>query len=100
MDNTAIIQGVVEDVVELLSPQTVYLYNEKHNPKGEILSFKLCIIASLADKEEAERLVYRGVECEVPFDILLYTPEEWSHLIDNDASFASRVNEIGRVVYG
>lgn len=100
MECACAIESVVGEIVDLLSPQTIYLYNRKLNPKGELTSFKLCVISDLSDREQAERDIYRKVDCPIPFDILLYTPQEWEHLREDPATFASRIQQEGTVLYG
>lgn len=100
MDGMQHIRPVVEQMVSLLRPTAVYLYNQKHNPKGELTAFKLCAVASTGDKAAAERQIYRGIDSEIPFDVLLYTPQEWSDLTADADSFASHIAQSGTVVYG
>lgn len=98
--NSSVIALVVEEIVNLLHPHTIYLYNQRISLKGEYISFKLCVIADFPDKTEAERSVYRNIDCAIPFDVLLYTPGEWEELSHNTAAFASHIIETGTVVYG
>ncbi|MGI6404246.1 MAG: hypothetical protein ACOX0K_08605 [Oscillospiraceae bacterium] len=100
MERVCAMEPVVQEIARLLSPRTIYLYNQKYNPKGEQTSFKLCVIAQVADKEQAERDIYRQVDCPIPFDILLYTPQEWERLTGDSSTFASRIQNEGTIVYG
>jgi hypothetical protein len=93
------IKIVVDWVVEELHPQCIYLYNKRENHKGQVTAFKLCVIAEIDDKPAAERAIYLGIDSEVPFDILLYTPPEWEELTRRDASFAGKIIEMGMIVY-
>ncbi len=98
-DSGGVIRPVVCAVAALLRPRRIYLYNQKRSLKGEITAFKLCAVAPLANKEEAERDVYRQVDSAIPYDILLYTPEEWAALTADPASYASHINTNGTEVY-
>lgn len=100
MDGMQHIGPVVRQLADLLRPSLIYLYNQKHNLRGEITAFKLCAVAPVADKPAAEREVYRSVDCDIPFDILLYTPREWEELIADADTFARQIVETGTVVYG
>lgn len=100
MERVCTMEPVVQEVARLLSPRTIYLYNQKLNPRGEQTSFKLCVVADVADKGQAERDVYRKVDCPIPFDILLYTPQEWERLTADSSTFAFHIKQVGTIVYG
>lgn len=91
---------VRDEIVQLIHPQAIYLFSCKFSVSGDTTSFKLCIIADVSDKAAAEHGVYLGVDSEVPFDIVLYTPDEWQRHKANAESFACRVCESGRLIYG
>ncbi len=93
------IRQVVEEIVGLLQPVRVYLYNHRLTLEGKSASFKLCIIAAMADKQRAERSIYLDVDSPIPFDILLYTPQEWEALLEQRGSFAGKIAMTGMVVY-
>jgi hypothetical protein len=93
------VTGVAEEIAGLLAPRTIYLYNQRISDKLATTSFKLCIIAEVEDKSAAERDVYLKIDCEIPFDILLYTPEEWETLTAIPTTFASKINASGTVIY-
>jgi hypothetical protein len=93
------IAGVVEEIVGLLTPRQIYLYNQRINDKLATTSFKLCIIAEAEDKSAAERRIYLEIDCDIPFDILLYTPDEWETLTAIPTSFASKIRATGTVIY-
>lgn len=94
------VEAVVAEIAELLHPKVIYLYNQRISLRGEFVSFKLCVVARFDDKHQAELAVYRHVDSEIPFDVLLYTPEEWEELSRDTAAFASHIIETGTVVYG
>lgn len=93
------IAEVLDEIVRIVQPATVYLYNCKRSVSGQTTSFKLCIVAD-CEKAQAERDIYREVDCEVPFDVILYTQEEWRRLAGHPDSFARRILTTGTVVYG
>ena len=90
---------VVQRIVAFVQPDVVYLYNQRINAKDEITSFKLCLVADVADKSAAERTIYLQIDCDIPFDILLYTRAEWQDLTQNATSFAYKIQQSGTVVY-
>lgn len=93
------VRGVVEEIAKLIRPNAIYLYNHKRTLSGQIASFKLCVIADCV-KEAAERQIYREIDCMIPYDIILYTPEEWQQLTDRPDTFAHKISRTGTVVYG
>jgi len=96
---TGEIKAAVDWVTEALEPERVYLYNKRENHQGEVTAFKLCIIADTPDKSAAERDIYIGFDSEVPFDVLIYTPDEWEQVKNQEASFAGKIIETGMIVY-
>lgn len=94
------VSAVVREIVRLLAPQKIYLYNQRVNAQGATTGFKLCIVADCPNTEQAECKIYVDVDSEVPFDVLLYTPVQWEQLIRQDKSFASHIARNGVVVYG
>lgn len=90
---------VCDAIVQKFSPEKIILFNRKQNVSGDTRSFKLCVIKETQDKEDMERRVYLEIECEVPFDVLIYTPEEWAALSAEPESFAHRILAKGMVVY-
>jgi hypothetical protein len=93
------VTGVAEDIVGLVAPQRIFLYNQRINDRLVTTSFKLCVIAEVEEKTAAERKLYREIDCDVPFDILLYTPAEWETLTAIPTSFASKIRATGTVIY-
>lgn len=95
-----VVRRVVKRLLPLLEPEAIYMYNRKVSAQGVTDSFKLCVIADVLDKQAAELAVYRQIDCEVPFDLLLYTPEEWREFIAQEDSFAHRIYMTGTILYG
>lgn len=94
-----LVDEVVGKIAELMAPRKIYLYNQRIGADGDTTSFKLCVIAPVEHKVRAERDIYLAIDCEVPFDLLLYTPEEWAQLTTYEGSFACHIQKKGMVVY-
>lgn len=90
---------VSERIIEMLHPQRIYLFGNKRGERGKTTGFKLCVIVEHEDRAATERDVYVNVECNVPFDVLLYSPQEWAELCAKKGSFAQKVAETGVLVY-
>lgn len=94
------VDHVTRQIIPMFDPKKIYLYNRKVSPNGAVVSFKLCIVAAVEDKLDAERRIYRNIDSEVPFDVLIYTPEEWDSLCRDIHAFAKRIEQTGMVLYG
>lgn len=95
-----IIQEAVERIVQLFSPSRIIEYNTKYDMDGKLRSFKLCIVGRIEDKKKMLTRIFDEVDSEIPYDILLYTDEQFEELKNSSDAFASRVNQKGRVRYG
>lgn len=88
-----------DKIVRECAPSKIILFSEKHNPGGELSSVKLCVIIGDGDAIKVEKRLYVEIESEVPFDVLVYTKEQWGKLLENDMSFAASIKKTGRVLY-
>ncbi|MCL2034455.1 MAG: hypothetical protein FWG94_06955 [Oscillospiraceae bacterium] len=93
------ITDVVLNITKAFKPDKIYLFSNKLGSKGKTAGFKLCVIIECEDRDEIQREIYRSIDCEVPYDIVLYTPEEWSELTKRKGSFAQKVFETGALVH-
>ncbi|MCL2084486.1 MAG: hypothetical protein FWH06_04415, partial [Oscillospiraceae bacterium] len=59
----------------------------------------LCVVADADDKESVEHMIYLDAECDISYNLLLYTPDEWAELTLDPQSYASRIVQKGTVVY-
>ncbi len=92
------IRAVAKDIEQTVRPEHIILFNQKTGVGGKLISFKLCVVVNAEDKSEIERRIYLGIESELPFDVVLYTPDEWRELLGTPHSFARTINETGVVV--
>ena len=67
---------------------------------GKLRSSKLCLVGRIEDKKKMLTRIFDEVDSEIPYDILLYTDEQFEELKNSSDAFASRVNQKGRVRYG
>jgi len=97
-NDLAIINEVLEQVVSVAKPEAVFLYNCKHRMDDSLLSFKLCVICEYENKRRLLSDII-DVDCDIPFDILIYTKEQFRQLRDNADAFANRICQEGRMLY-
>lgn len=106
MEYKAIIEKLSGEIVEACKtisckPIKIVLISHKCNPKNELTSFKLCIvIEDVPNTAEFEGELYLKIDCDVPFDLILYNLSEWSRLIKDNSTFAAKINNSGEVIYG
>jgi len=94
------IADVCQVIVKNFSPQKVILYNIKTSAVGELRSFKLCVIVADGETLTIEKRIYLEVDSDIPFDVLVYTSEEWEKLITQKNSFACRIIKEGTYIHG
>ena len=95
-----VIEETVDKIVELFSPSKVIEYNTKYDMDGHLISFKLCIVGNIPDKKKMLTRIYDEVDSEIPYDIILYTDEEFKELSEQLSAFANRISQKDRVRYG
>ena len=100
MNENPIIQQLVEQILNLCEPTKIILFSKKFNLSEEMTSFKLClIVADDVDIIELESKLYLELDCENPFDILIYNISKWEHYADDISSFAGKIAKAGVVLY-
>lgn len=93
------IKSVCDEIVKVFKPEKVILYNVKHSLDGETRSFKICVIIDTENRLEMEKHIYLGVDSDIPFDVLVYSPEEWEQISNQKSSFASRIIKEGTYIH-
>lgn len=93
------IQAVCDEIVALVHPRRVILFNQKKDLGGKLSAFKLCLVVDDGQPEAVEREIYLHVECGIPYDVLVYRSEDWDEMASHTGSFASRIAESGSAVY-
>lgn len=93
------IDRLAGEIGALCNPEKIYLFHAKFNLRSEVTSFKLCIVADSADKTELERKIYLELDCEIPYDLVIYTTQEWTRFMQNPNSFAGEIRDKGVLIY-
>lgn len=96
-----IITDLKEQIIRVCSPEKLILVSNKLDTKGQLISFKVCVIVNdVLSVAELEGKLYLETDCQVPFDLIIYNKSEWDDLIDEIGTFAEKVNNTGVVLYG
>ena len=82
-------------IIRQLHPEKLILFNRKLDVEGHLASFKLCVVAQVEDWRAAEKRIYLEADCDLPFDLLLYTPEQWAEYSAEEHSFAHKIAQTG-----
>ena len=101
MKDIPVIKDMVEDIVKICDPLQIFLVSAKKNSKGEITRFKLCIVVGdqYENHTDLETEILVNTDCPVPCDILVYNISDWNECLDDDFSFAYRIDNEGNVLY-
>ena len=90
---------VIEQTVNRFPPCRVIEYNTKYDMDGNVSAFKLCIVGNIPDKRRMLTRIFDEVDSDIPYDVLLYTDEQFHELTEDDGAFAARIQQKGRVRY-
>lgn len=97
------IQTTAAALAALGKPLKIYLISHKSNhATGALISFKLAVIVrdETPNLSELECFLYTGVDCDYPYDLVLYRKSEWETLSQDPQTFAWSIRETGCVLYG
>lgn len=101
MKNIENIIPLLYSLKELLSPSMIILFGAKYGDEGKsITDIDICVVTDISkNKKELLRRAYLETDCDIPYDIFLYTPGEWEELKRDSGSFVSRIIRKGYVWY-
>jgi hypothetical protein len=93
-----VLDRICKTVIDEVSPSKIVVYGEKKN--GELLREASLLIVVKSDPKEAERRLYRSLDCDVAFNLLVYKEEDFVILEKDKTSYAYSIMSKGRVLYG
>jgi len=94
------VHDLASRIVALCSPEEIWLYSRKADFSGATTSFKLCLVVDTDHKDAVEQQVYLELDCDIPYDLTVYTAEEWAAAGRNPNSFARSILTKGHKLYG
>lgn len=95
------LENIKKQIVENYDPKEIILFGSVAKGIFKANSdVDLCIIKDTNDKRKLLTEMYVGIDSRIPFDLVLYTVEEWNKCIDDKSSFAYIINNTGVKIYG
>ena len=95
------VNNITNQIVKKYDPKRIILFGSLakgiFKPSSDI---DLCIIKDTDDKRKLLTDMYVCIESKIPFDLVLYTSEEWCNCMNDKNSFAYIINNTGVKIYG
>ncbi len=95
MQTNSEIKCVVRQLKKMADVKKIMLFHKKNSLNGGLSAFKICAVIETIDKPMLEMRIYREIDSEIPFDVVIYTPEEWRILSEEKGTFANKVAKTG-----
>lgn len=102
MTDNEYIDYVSAEIQKLCNPLNIILVSRKTNNSGETVGFKLIVIVedSVPSRSELECSLYMNINCDIPYDVVLYRKSEWDKLKCDIGTFAWKIYNTGVYIYG
>ena len=95
------IRFICEEIKRIFTVESITIFGVKHKENdNSITDLDVCVVANTDDKNAWITKAYLEIDSEIPFDLFLYTPQEWETLTRQSESFASRISRKGCVYFG
>ncbi|MBP0979137.1 MAG: hypothetical protein J6C55_00605 [Oscillospiraceae bacterium] len=91
---------ILKEIKNLTNPDKLILFHRKVGSSKKTLSFKICIILNIKNKLEIEKNIYKNIDSDIPFDVIIYTQEEWETLKSKKHSFVNKILKTGILIDG
>lgn len=95
------IRYICNELKNLFDVESITVFGVKRSEKDNaVTDLDICVVANTQDKNAWLRKAYIEIDSPIPFDLFLYTPDEWNELTKQSESFASRIARKGCVFFG
>lgn len=95
------IKKITSQIINIYNPQKLIMFgSQAKNTANNESDIDLCLVIKTSDKRNLLTDMYLNIDCDKPFDLLLYTPDEWKECVLDHMSFAYVINKEGIVLYG
>ena len=92
--------ALVESIKSLCAPCGIILYGAKQAlPEEGLREANLCLIVN-DDPKETERMLYRALDADFAFNLLVYRESDWTSLTADETSYAAGILKKGVLLYG
>lgn len=100
MQQEPVILKMADEILDICNPKKIIIFSKKYNMAQELTAFKLCVIVpDSIDTSELECRIYLELDCENPFNVILYNISEWERICVDNGSFANSIIRNGVVIY-
>lgn len=94
------INSIKQQIIKKYNPEKIIVFGS--SASGTVRNnsdIDVCVIKETSDKRELLTDIYLNIESSRPFDLVLYTIDEWADLTKDRTSFAYQINKKGLLVY-
>ena len=99
--NAKEITFICQELKRLFDVEKLIVFGVKRSENdSSVTDLDICVVCKYTDKTAWLKKAYLEIDSEIPFDIFLYTPDEWNLMTRQTESFASRILRKGCVVFG
>lgn len=94
------LQTICARMIAEAKPSAILLYGQKPTSDGKTLrEASFCLIVE-REAKETERQLYRLLDLDFAYNLLVYTTEDWQQLCADPTSYASSIRQKGVLLYG
>jgi len=94
-------EKIKNQIIDICSPYEIILFGSLAKKMIKSSSdIDICIIVDVEDKRKLTQKLFSEINADIPFDIVIYTIEEWHKWREEKTSFLYKIYKEGEVVYG
>lgn len=94
------LENICHQIRKNCEAQKIILYGIKHHPNtNAIKDVNLCVVVENEPKK-AEAALYKSIDCEFSFNLLVYSKHDFDALCADHTSYAHSIEAKGTVLYG
>lgn len=95
------VEKIKNQIISRYNPDKIILFGSL--AKGVITKnsdIDICVVKDTENKRELITDIYVNVNSSYPFDVIVYTNQEWEENVKDRTSFAYSIYKEGRLLYG
>lgn len=95
------INSIKDQIITNYAPAKIVLFGSQAKGTATKRSdIDICIIKDTDNKRQLLTDMYLNIDSVRPFDLVLYTEDEWRQCANDTTSFAYQISKKGTVLYG